>query len=52
MDLDGLGIQSESLLGVDEELLHDLALVTLELDDLAHLAVSYDGAIASWREVC
>jgi len=47
VDLDALGIQPETLLLIDEELLHHLALVTLELDDLAHLAVSYDGAIAS-----
>lgn len=47
MDLNGLGIKSETLLLVDEEFLDDLALVTLELDDLAHLAVRYDGAIAS-----
>lgn len=46
MDLDGLGIQAQPLLLIGQELLDILALVTLELDHLAHLAVCDDGAIA------
>ena len=46
VDLDGLGIQLEPLLLVDEELLHVLALVALQLDHLAHLRVVDNGAIA------
>ena len=46
VNLDGLGIQLEALLLVDEEFLHVLALVALQLDHLAHLRVVDDGAIA------
>lgn len=46
MDLDGLRIQLQPLLLIDQELLHILALVALELDHLAHLGVVDDGAIA------
>ena len=46
MDLDGLGIQLQAFLLVDEELLHILTLVTLQLNHLAHLGVVDNGAIA------
>jgi hypothetical protein len=46
MDLDGLRIQLQPILLIDQELLHILALVALELDHLAHLRVVDDGAIA------
>jgi hypothetical protein len=46
VDLDGLCIQAQALLLVGQELLDILALVALELDHLAHLRVSDDGAIA------
>ena len=46
MDLDGLRIQLQALLLIDQEFLHILALVALELDHLAHLGVVDDGAIA------
>lgn len=46
VDLDGLGVQLEALLLVDEEFLHILALVSLKLDHLSHLRVDDDGAIA------
>jgi hypothetical protein len=46
MDLDGLRIQLQTLLLIDQELLYILALVALELDHLAHLRVVDDGAIA------
>ena len=46
MDLDGLGIQLQPFLLIDEELLHIFALVALELNHLAHLRVVDDGAIA------
>ena len=46
VDLDGLGIQLQALLLVDQELLHILALVALQLDHLSHLRVVDDGAIA------
>lgn len=44
--LDGLRIKLEALLLVDEEFLNILALVSLKLDDLAHLGVVHDSAIA------
>lgn len=47
MNLDGLGVQLEAFLLVDEKFLNVFALVTLELDHLAHLRVVDDGAIAS-----
>ena len=48
--LDVLRIQLKAILLVDEELLDGLALVTLELDDLPHLRVRHNGAIASCRK--
>lgn len=45
--LDGLGIKLESLLLVSQELLDILSLVSLQLNHLAHLSVTDDGAIAS-----
>jgi hypothetical protein len=47
MDLDGLGIEFETLLLVDQEFLHIFALIALELDHLSHLSIVDDGAIAS-----
>lgn len=44
--LDILGVQTETFLLVYEEFLHILALVSLQLDHLAHLRVGHDGAIA------
>ena len=46
MDLDGLRIQLQPFLLIDQEFLHIFALVALELDHLAHLRVVDDGAIA------
>lgn len=51
MDLDGLGIQLEAFLLVDEEFLNIFALIPLELDHLSHLGVVDDGAIAGCRDV-
>lgn len=47
MHLHGRGVEAETFLLVREELLNILALVALELDDLTHLRVAHDGAIAS-----
>lgn len=47
VDLDGLGIQFKSFLFIREEFLYILALITLKLDHLSHLAVDDDSAIAS-----
>ena len=47
VDLDGLGIQLQTLFRIDQELLNLFALVALELDHLAHLRVADDCAIAS-----
>lgn len=47
MDLNGLGIELEAIDLVDKEFLNVLALVTLELNHLAHLTVVNGGAIAS-----
>ena len=44
---DGLCIKLEPIL-VDQELLDVLALISLELNHLAHLTVVHDGAIASY----
>jgi len=49
VDLDILGIQLEAFLLVDEKFLDVLALVTLELDHLAHLRVIDDSAIAGYK---
>lgn len=46
VNLYGFGIEAQPLLLVGEELLDILALVALQLNHLAHLAVSDDGAIA------
>jgi hypothetical protein len=51
MDLDGLGIQLETFLLVGQELLNIFTLISLELNHLAHLRVSDDGAIARWARV-
>jgi hypothetical protein len=51
VDFDGLRIQAETILFVREELLDLVALVSLQLDYLAHslgLGVADDGAIASY----
>jgi hypothetical protein len=45
--LHGRGLETQTFLLVREELLNILALVALELDDLTHLRVAHDGAIAS-----
>lgn len=47
--LDGLGVQFETVLLVDEEVQNMLALVALELDHLAELVILNDGAIAGCR---
>ena len=47
MDLDGLGVELKALLLVGQKLLDIFALITLELDHLAHLGVIDNGAIAS-----
>lgn len=47
VNLDGRSIEAQTFLLVREELLNILALVALELDDLTHLRVAHDGAIAS-----
>lgn len=46
VDLDGLGIQLEAFLLIDEKFLDILALVALQLDHLSHLGIDDDGAIA------
>ena len=48
MDLDGLGIKFQALFLVYQEFLHILALISLELNHLAHLGVVDDGAIAGY----
>jgi len=45
--LDGLSIKLKTLLLVNQEFLNILALISLELNHLAHLGVVDDGAIAS-----
>jgi len=47
MDLDGLGIQFQTLLLVSEEFLNVLALIALQLNHLSHLCINNDGAITS-----
>lgn len=44
--LDVLGIQFQALLLVNKEFLNVFALVTLQLNHLAHLGIIDDGAIA------
>lgn len=46
VDLDGLGVQFETLLLVGQELLNIFTLVSLQLNHLAHLSVVDNGAIA------
>lgn len=48
MDLDGLGIKLKTFLLIGQKLLNILALVSLQLNHLAHLGIVDDGAIASW----
>lgn len=50
VDLYGLGIKLEAIVLVDKEVKNVLALVTLELDHLAHLRVVDCSAIASCEE--
>ncbi len=45
----GLGIQFQPFFLVGEEFLHILALISLKLNNLSHLSVVHDGAIASCR---
>lgn len=47
--LDGLQVELQALILVDEELLNILALVPLELDHLSHLRVVDDRSIAGYR---
>jgi len=47
MDLNGLGIELQTLFLVCEELLDILALISLKLDHLSHLRIDNNGAIAS-----
>src|ERR1700761_4550614 len=46
VDFDGLRIQLQPILLVNQEFLHIFTLVALELNHLAHLRVVDDGAIA------
>lgn len=46
MDLDSLSVKTKALLLVNEELLNVLSLVSLKLNDLTHLGVVHDSAIA------
>jgi len=46
MDFDGLGINLQSLLLVDEKLFHDISLVALKLDHVAGLFIVDYGAVA------
>lgn len=46
VDLDGLAIETQALLLISQEILHIFALVSLELNHLAHLGIGDDGAIA------
>lgn len=48
--LDGLGIELETLFLIDQEFLNILALVTLELDHLAHFSVVDNSAIAGYSD--
>jgi hypothetical protein len=45
--LHGRSLETQTFLLVREEFLNILALIALELDDLTHLGVAHDGAIAS-----
>lgn len=46
MDLDRLSVKTKALLLVNEELLYVLALISLKLNDLTHLGIVHDSAIA------
>lgn len=46
MNLDGLDLETKALSLVDEEVLNVLSLVSLKLNDLTHLLVAHDSAIA------
>lgn len=46
MDLDGLGVDLKALVLVDKEILHDIALVTLQLDHVAGFLIVDNGAVA------
>jgi hypothetical protein len=46
MDLDRLGIHLKTRVLVDEEVLYGVALVSLQLDDIAGFLVTDDGAVA------
>lgn len=46
VDLDSLAIKAQALLLISQEILHILALVSLQLNHLAHLRVGDNGAIA------
>lgn len=50
VDLDGLGIELETIPLVNEEFLDILALISLELDHLPHLSVVDNGSIAGYFE--
>lgn len=43
--LDGLCVQLEAVFG-NEEFLNVFSLISLELNDLSHLTIGYDGTIA------
>lgn len=47
VDLDSLGIELEAILFINEEFLNGFALITLKLNNLTHLGISHDSAIAS-----
>jgi hypothetical protein len=46
VDLDGLRVNLETLFLIDEEFLHNIALIALELDHVASLVIVDDGAVA------
>ena len=45
--LDGLGVNVQPFVLVDEEVFHNIALITLELNHVSCFLVVHDGAIAS-----
>ena len=50
-NLDGLGVEFQTLYLVDQELLNVIALITLQLDHVPHLTVIDNGAIASYTTI-
>jgi len=46
VDLDGLWVNLETLVLVDEEFLHNITLIALKLDHVASLVIVDDGAVA------